>query len=143
MSLQDHVSLKRNQAVDASAWNAATRDCSVWFLALQLCHPAVGVLDEHRSSSETFVARLSAWNEATVRLAAISDVKSWTSQLGVVNELAVHPAVNCARAKTFPTAGARTAASAAANRNRVIVSRDSLLLACPRPNQNTSWNLVF
>jgi hypothetical protein len=46
-----------------------------------------------------------------------------------VKELAVQPAVICAQDKPFPIAGARTAVSAATDRNRAaIISRCSLLL---------------
>lgn len=88
------------------------------------------MVEVHLSSVVTFVALFRAWNEATVKLAAISEVKSWTSQLGVVKELAVQPAVICAQDKPFSIAGASTAVSAATDRNRTaIISRYSLLLS--------------
>ena len=126
-SLQDHVSLNRNRAVELSAWNEATNGWPevLWFLAEQACHAeaAVALLAEHLSSTDTFVARLSAWKFTTVRSADVSEANPSTSQLGVVKEREVQPAASCARAPTLPTAGARTAVKTAADRNRAIVCR--------------------
>ncbi len=63
-SLHDHVSLNRNRAVELSAWNEAVNGwpALLWFRAEQACHAeaAVALLAEHRSSTDTLVARLSA-----------------------------------------------------------------------------------
>ena len=99
-SLQDHVSLNRNQAVELSAWKEATNGWPevVWFLAEQECHPdvVVALLAEHLSSVVALVARFRTWNSTTVKFPAVWDSKSRTSQLGVVKELDVHPDASCA-----------------------------------------------
>ncbi len=141
-SLQDHVSLNRNRAVELSAWNDAANGWPVvlWFLAEQACHAvaAVELLAEHLSSTDTFVARLSTWKSTAVTPADVSEANLSTSQLGVVKEREVQPAASCARATTLPTAGARTAVKTAADMSRVMACRCVLLVAWQGKRRKTS-----
>ena len=128
--------------MELSAWNEATNGWPevLWFLAEQACHAeaAVALLAKHLSSTDTFVARLSAWKFTTVRSADVCEANPSTSQLGVVKEREVQPAASCARAPTLPTAGARTAVKTAADRNRAIVCRCLLLVAWQGKRRKTS-----
>lgn len=76
-SLQDHVSLNRNQAVELSTWKDATNGWSevVRFLAEQGCHPdvVVALLAEHLSSVVTLVPLFRTWKSTTVKFPDVWD----------------------------------------------------------------------